>query len=156
MYSFKNQYPTETLPDRIRLSSGDTRTGGTYSEEELVDAGYKLVDAMPEINNTQKVLWNYITGEWHVIDKSADDIREETAIAWAQIRQRRNHLLAASDWTQNSDYPGQYALAEQRILKQKYAQYRKQLRDITYTYANPSEVVWPTEPTLADAQVTIN
>lgn len=148
MYSFKNQYPTEDAPMRIRLSSGQTRTGGVYTEEELTDAGYKLVDNQPIVNSNQKVLWNNIIGDWHILDKSEDDIRHETALAWDAIRKKRNQLLLDSDWTQTVDYPGEFASNEERILKQKYKEYRDILRKLPQTYLTPDEVVWPIEPTV--------
>lgn len=150
MYSLNNQYPIETLPDRIRLSSGMTRTGGSYTTEEILDAGYKIVDSMPEVTNSQKVTWDYENGEWLVSDKTEDDIAHEKAVALEAIRQRRNALLAECDWTQSKDLPSRYDLLEKRMYYQKWAEYRTLLRDLPNTYAeNPSEVVWPEQPSLS-------
>lgn len=61
-------------------------------------------------------------------------------IEWAAIRSRRDQLLRATDFTQLPDYP---ATAEQ--LAQLKA-YRKALRDIPETVAQPAELVWPELP----------
>jgi hypothetical protein len=55
-----------------------------------------------------------------------------------QIRLQRNGLLAASDWTQLPDVP--------QTIKDTWATYRKELRDITLQSEFPREVVWPTKP----------
>ena len=56
---------------------------------------------------------------------------------WEQIRQHRNKLLIACDWTQGADVPS--------TIKDPWATYRTALRDIT-TVATTAEVVWPTKP----------
>ena len=54
------------------------------------------------------------------------------------LRSERNVRLAANDWTQLPDVPEE--------TRDKYKEYRRQLRDITNSYQNLSEVVWPTKP----------
>tara|TARA_R100001510_G_C7504508_1_gene106794 strand:- start:41 stop:334 length:294 start_codon:yes stop_codon:yes gene_type:complete len=54
------------------------------------------------------------------------------------LRLDRNALLAESDWTQNPDIPEE--------TKNKWLKYRQELRDITKTYKNPGEVVFPDKP----------
>jgi hypothetical protein len=58
-------------------------------------------------------------------------------ITWEQIRSKRNNLLALSDYTQMSDWPGD---------KASWATYRQTLRDLPQTYTNASDVIWPTKP----------
>jgi len=58
-------------------------------------------------------------------------------ITWEQIRSRRNNLLTSSDYTQMADWPGD---------KTAWATYRQALRDLTQTYTNAADVVWPTAP----------
>jgi hypothetical protein len=53
------------------------------------------------------------------------------------IRNQRNVLLAASDWTQVDDAP---------VDKAAWATYRQALRDITSQADFPHSVVWPTKP----------
>lgn len=56
-----------------------------------------------------------------------------------QIRSKRNQLLTASDWTQVADAP---------VDQAAWATYRQDLRDITEQTGFPTDVVWPTPPTL--------
>lgn len=60
----------------------------------------------------------------------------EPPLTWLDIRQQRNALLAASDYTQVADAPGDTAA---------WATYRQALRDVP-TATSPDDVVWPTEP----------
>lgn len=59
---------------------------------------------------------------------------------WAGIREQRNRLLSASDWTQMADSP----LSTDQ--KEDWLQYRQHLRDITENFDAPSDVVWPDKP----------
>ena len=52
------------------------------------------------------------------------------------LREKRNALLAETDWWANSDLT---MTAEQTA-------YRQALRDITNTYSSLDDVVWPTKP----------
>lgn len=60
---------------------------------------------------------------------------------WDEIRKRRNHLLAQSDWTDTASAPARLGQA----VYDAWQQYRQALRDIT-EQANPDEVVWPMVP----------
>lgn len=55
---------------------------------------------------------------------------------WKQLRDERNRLLAETDFMGNSDYS----------ITDAWKTYRQSLRDITGTYNNLSEVVWPVKP----------
>lgn len=59
-------------------------------------------------------------------------------LTWNIQRDLRNNLLKETDWTQLSDVSTE--------IKQKYLKYRQELRDITKTFADPNDVVWPTLP----------
>lgn len=61
----------------------------------------------------------------------------DTAPIAAQTRERRNALLAASDWTQVIDAP---------VDKAAWATYRQTLRDIPAQQGFPLEVQWPVQP----------
>lgn len=71
--------------------------------------------------------------------KTEEEIQEEIESKWREIREKRNRLLFACDWTQLSDSP----LSVEK--KEEWAIYRQELRDIT-NYASPDQVVWPNEP----------
>lgn len=61
---------------------------------------------------------------------------EQTSAQWAKVRQQRNQLLSASDFSQLPDSPKN---------KQAWAKYRQDLRDVT-KQADPFNVIWPTTP----------
>ena len=54
------------------------------------------------------------------------------------IKQLRNKLLAASDWTQSKDIPVE--------VSSKWTEYRQALRDITSQEGFPTDIVWPVKP----------
>ncbi len=56
------------------------------------------------------------------------------------IRERRNALLAACDWTQGADSQ----LSNSK--KTEWATYRQALRDIPANTSDTKNVSWPTEP----------
>ena len=58
----------------------------------------------------------------------------------AAVRAKRDALLAASDYTQATDYPSTYA------MRTAWAEYRQQLRDVTKQAGFPAEVEWPVPP----------
>jgi len=65
---------------------------------------------------------------------------KKTQDKWTNIKSNRNGLLAQSDWTQLPDVN----LTPELVEAMKT--YRQQLRDITNTYTNPDEVVFPENP----------
>jgi hypothetical protein len=67
-------------------------------------------------------------------------ITTDTAYLYGDIRQKRNQLLAASDWTQFRDSP----LTTEK--QDEWAVYRQSLRDLPSTVADPTNVTWPTPP----------
>lgn len=149
MYSYNNNYPVETLY-RIRLSSGATRTS-EFTEEELADAGWKIVSSKPECESTQLVDWNYDTGEWYIRDKFAYEIEADKTALWDPIIRKRDELLRESDSTQLAD--SFQDCNNSNILIKLWAIYRRKLRDITKDFSTPSDVVWPDKPTQYDADV---
>lgn len=55
-----------------------------------------------------------------------------------ELRNKRNQLLTATDWTQAADVP--------QAIKDKYAAYRQALRDVPQQEGFPENIVWPTPP----------
>ena len=54
-----------------------------------------------------------------------------------EIRDKRNQLLSASDWTQVADAP---------VDQSAWAAYRQALRDVPQQVGFPSSVIWPDQP----------
>jgi hypothetical protein len=74
---------------------------------------------------------------WQVTAASAEEIAERLQRKEAEVRQQRNELLSACDWTQLPDSPADHEV---------WATYRQDLRDITDQEGFPWEVVWPEAP----------
>lgn len=85
----------------------------------------------------QSAIIDCSTGEVQFVEAPEPDIDA----AWASIREERNRLLAACDWTQLPDAPVDTAA---------WAVYRQELRDVTLQ-PDPFNLVWPQPP--ADTQV---
>ena len=73
--------------------------------------------------------FNYDTKQW--VDPRTNITQ------WAIIKDQRNQLLAASDWTQLPDVS--------LDTKSNWATYRQALRDIT-TQEDPFNIIWPIAP----------
>lgn len=143
LYSLNNTYPT-SIPQRIRLSSGQTRTDPTtFTDSELEDAGYKLVPLKPVTEDrTKTVEWNSLNAEWIVRDKTQFEIDAENARQWKLIREQRNEILTKSDWSQTLDVIAQMTFDQ----KDQWRNYRQALRDITLQ-SDPFNIQWPSLPT---------
>jgi len=77
LYSLNGNYPS-TLPFRIRLSDGRTRTDpSTFTEEELTDAGYTAVSDEPVPTALQIVEWDSVNINWIVRDKTPQELENE-------------------------------------------------------------------------------
>jgi hypothetical protein len=59
---------------------------------------------------------------------------------WNMVRQKRDKLLAETDWTQSNDSP---LSATSKIA---WKEYRTKLRNIPADFSDPRTVVWPTKP----------
>lgn len=62
---------------------------------------------------------------------------EKAAELPRQVRDERNRLLAASDWTQIGDAP---------VDRAAWAAYRQALRDLPAQPGFPAEIDWPIKP----------
>jgi hypothetical protein len=60
-------------------------------------------------------------------------------ISWNDIRDQRNKKLQETDWIMLGD-------ANPKPSKEAWLAYRQTLRDITSTFSNPNDVVWPEKP----------
>ena len=103
-----------------------------------------------ELSNLTPWLWEYNGKEWGFDPRISREneienfsIPEETIELivqthyWKCVRKRRDDLLKETDWVGGEDVP--------QSLKDKWYDYRQQLRDIT-TQSTPMEIVWPNKP----------
>jgi len=141
LYSKNNSYP-KNIPFRIILSNGMSRTDpNTFTEEEIVDAGYIAVDNPPEVNNTQVYYWDETNG-WQVRDKTEEELKTESDVKWSFIRDERDRRLDDIDW-RYLRYASQLRLGISPIDDiLKLDEYAQSLRDITLQ-TDPDNIVWP-------------
>lgn len=92
-----------------------------------------------------KLVYNLETGAISNEPYSSDEIKEqeqnrEKYIARLPtiVREERNLLLSATDWTQLFDVP--------QTVRDKWASYRQALRDVPQQSGFPTNVQWPTKP----------
>lgn len=90
----------------------------------------KLVNCQPYIEDDQ-----VFTVE--VAEKTEEELAAAMAAESAIVREKRNSLLTASDWTQVADAP----LTTE--VKAIWATYRQALRDVTTQETFPYNIVWP-------------
>ena len=148
-YSVNGDYPITTLPHRIRLSNGLTKTDSTtFTDSDLVSAGITTVADAPSYDaNTHKLVWNSETTEWNVTELSSDELSSLTASKWIGVRERRDLLLGKAD---------------QRVLRYQSEEragitthtdsisdldtYMQELRDIPQVNSDPDDISWPIPP----------
>ena len=149
LYSINGEYPIDTLPHRIRLSDGSTRTdSSTFTADELSSAGITTVSDPPEYNaDTHKLTWDNSDIEWEVIALTQEEIDNLISIAWQGIRNERDSLLKKTDEKilryQSEVRIGITTTTDNISDLDTYAQ---ALRDIPSTYSNPNDVEWPNIP----------
>ena len=108
LYSYQGNYP-ESIPFRIRLSDGRTRTDPTsFTAEELTDAGYTEVSNRPSITDSQVLEWDSQTIDWVIRDKTAEELAAEEASRRNQtldsITNHRDGLIADGFWFANTKF----------------------------------------------------
>jgi hypothetical protein len=135
LYSYQGQEP-QPLPSTITLSNGISRTDiSSYTDEEILDAGFTGPYVLPEYDREyQRLLWNSETLSFVLEDISDEEL-------WQKIRERRNNLLAESDWIMICDIPG-----DKDINLPEWTLYRHKLRNLPETTSNPKEIIWPLKP----------
>lgn len=89
-----------------------------YSDGSRVEMG---------IQPSPQHAWNWTTNVWEF----------DVKIAWKEVRNKRDKLIAETDWTQLPDVS--------QDTKQRYTEYRQALRDIT-EQADPLAISWPSKP----------
>ena len=126
------QFPNTSLPVSL-------------TQDDFDALGVDPVFEAPQPEHTQfQVVYRdgveQIEGKWYtkygVSDMGQEAIDALTAAQWTSVRNQRNTLLAACDWTQLPDAP---------VDATAWAAYRQELRDIT-NQPDPFNIVWPQEP----------
>ena len=146
LYSYKTEYPSSEIPERIRLSDGSTRTdSSTFTSDELVDAGYVEVSNPPDFNQeTHKLVWSGT--EWQTISLTESEISTRNATRWQEIRETRDAKIKEVEWRVMRNLSETRQGLDTTDNISDLDTYIQALRDITSTTTNPLEVSWPSIP----------
>lgn len=125
--SLKFLHPNVSFPAAIPLSLLNE-----YSVFEVTLTTPPTYDALTE--DLKESLPEQSSGQWV---QAWVVIRKPEDIAAKNVRNKRNDILATSDWTQLPDSP---------VDRQAWAVYRQKLRDMTDQAGFPYAVVWPIKP----------
>jgi hypothetical protein len=145
LYSINGGYPKDTLPHRIRLSDGSTKTdNSTFTDSDLSNAGITTVSNPPDFNQeTHKLVWSGT--EWQTVSLTESEISARNDQRWQAIRETRNEKIQEIEWRiaryQSETRQGVEERTDNIVELDTYIQ---ALRDITTSTTNPLEVVWPT------------
>jgi hypothetical protein len=100
LYSYKNKYP-KSLPHRIRLSNGTTKTdSSTFTAEEIADAGYVAVEPKPIVQYPEYVTWNGT--DWIVNQLSFEEVKSKLMKDLASYRYEQEISHPFIDTTRES------------------------------------------------------
>lgn len=135
-----------TVGDYKTLFPNTSFSASGPSNEFLSSHGAKKLNRFKAHNKlTQKLVAcaAYDDGEFvsvvQVANLTSDEIQSAKDSAMEGIRNKRDRLLAACDWTQLSDAPS--------AKKTEWATYRQALRDLPETITDPRlPVEWPKDP----------
>ena len=118
LYTKNGSYPAP-LPHRIVLSDGMTRTDrSSFTEEEILDAGYIAVDNPPIADYPNKLDWD--GNEWVIRIPNAQEISER----WDYIRKECVRKL------EETDYKVIKAVETGELPPVEFVAYRQELRDL--------------------------
>ena len=147
MYVLAPNQTVETFPYSIgalRRDNSNTSFPHNPSEEMLAAWNVFPVEDRPApvfnpaTENCNQINPTLENGEWvmtwEVTPASAEEIAERFERKSAEVRQQRNELLSACDWTQLIDAP---------IDSSAWAAYRQALRDLPQQAGFPWDVQWP-------------
>ena len=105
---------------------------------------YPVTETFPTVGDGQHLVkvWTptLVGGEWvlahEAVDLTSDETAAATAVIAANMREKRDGLLAATDF---------YALSDV-VMTSDMTTYRSDLRDISDQENFPSSITWPTAP----------
>jgi hypothetical protein len=127
--------------------------GFPFSEDQLTVHGYVKVNLYRDHDRmTQKLVpaTPVLEGGWvytvAVVDLTAEEVQSAKDSAMAKIREQRNTLLAACDWTQ---------IADSTADKTAWATYRTALRNLPATITGDPCTFsdWPHDPNWVDRTI---
>lgn len=98
LYSLNGAYPIETLPHRIHLSDGSTRTDpSTFTDAEIADAGYSIVNPVGG-QEYEKLVWNEISISFDVVAFTQEETDNFHRELWDEIMWQKDIKLKEVKW----------------------------------------------------------
>ena len=121
--------------NNVILAEGraDTEDAAQANVAIMVSEGYSNAFYAELPSGSQGYL--RVSGNSVVVDTD-QEAADALAAKWAEVRSQRDQLLAASDYTQVADAPGDTAA---------WATYRQALRDVP-SQSDVDNITWPQEP----------
>jgi hypothetical protein len=147
MYAQKLNGTWRELAGSIHFSETIYQTAESLSDEQRQALSvYFITDAArPQLTSTQKfgnpvftIQGTNVERSYPVIDKTAQEIQQDTANKASEVRAQRDDWLKATDWSQGKD------IADS--VSAKYTTYRQALRNVPTQSGFPWTVQWPTKP----------
>lgn len=115
--------------DRIAIIENDVVVNVVMAPADWVDPNGRETVSSPTGAGIEIGVQRQPDGSWQ--------IPAPPPMTSEEVRNNRNALLTASDWTQVADAP---------VDQAAWATYRQELRDITAQSGFPNDVVWPVKP----------
>ena len=105
---------------------------------------YPVTEVTPTLADGEKLVkvWTptLVSGEWilphQAVAKTVADLATESEVAWANLREQRNKLLAETDWTASTDV----------TMTVEMTEYRKLLRDLPANTEDVFNPIYPEQP----------
>ena len=145
MYSYKNQYPIENLPHRIRQDNGNTVTDlKSLDNETLLEIGFVQVDNPSEYSkDTHKLEWSGT--EWKLEELTAQEVLNRK-FELSEMASVERDVRFDNDIWRVERYQSEIRLGltpTEDIVK--LDNYFQSLRDITKQETFPYVINWPDE-----------
>lgn len=131
-YPPSQDWYSQSLPQGYALWPDDLDDADFYAHNGFVTLTVEQVDGVDTVTGYAPDL-----EAWEAWKAGQPDPALESA---RQVREQRDALLAACDWTQMPDNP----MPEEE--KEAWREYRQALRDVPEQEGFPETVTWPDEP----------
>jgi len=143
-----NGSTVEAYPYSLGLLRKDNPNTSFPKQPSVADMAafnvYPVTETFPTVGDGQHLIkvWTptLVSGEWVLAHEAVDltdaEVAEATAVLAADAREKRDGLLAATDF---------YALSDV-VMTIEMTAYRTLLRNLTTQADFPTEINWPTKP----------
>jgi len=144
-----NGSTVEAYPYSLGLLRKDNPNTSFPKQPSVADLAafnvYPVTEANPTVGDGQHLVkvWTptLVSGDWvlahEAVDLTSDEIAEATAVLAADAREKRDGLLAATDWAAMPDSP---------TMSSAMTAYRTALRNVPAQSDFPATISWPTAP----------